>query len=176
MFTNWPGAQHTGSIHEKEKRTTVNDMQTNHDLPDSVDFLVVLSYVTAALYLVLIVMLFLTSVGDFDSGGSPTWNWPLIPARRRDIGTIYGLLALSMAFSFLIGAALARMQRWVRVVGSVGYILLAIWQLITIFNTTYYSNSLLVGPVFSIIFVGLLNSPAVKQALQSVLDTRPKRA
>ncbi|MDQ5826139.1 MAG: hypothetical protein M3441_18255 [Chloroflexota bacterium] len=142
----------------------MNDMLTVPDRPTSVTFVVVLSFVSAALYLVLIVMLSLTSIADFDSGGSPISNWPLIPARERDIASIRGLLGLSMAFSFLIGVGLSAMRRWVRVVGSVGYLLLAIWQLFTIFNTTYYSNWLMIGPVLSIIFVGVLNSRAVKQA------------
>ena len=144
----------------------MNDMLTAPDRPNSVTSLVVLSFVSAALYLVLIFMLFLTSIADFDSGGSPPSNWPLIPARRRDIATIYGILGLSMAFSFLIGVGLSAMRRWVRVVGSVGYLLLAIWQLITIFNTTYYSNWVMICPALSIIFVGVLNSRAVKQAFK----------
>jgi hypothetical protein len=69
-----------------------------------------------------------------------------------------------MAFSFLIGVGLAAMRRWVRVVGPVGYLLLAIWQLFTIFNTTYYSNWVMIGPALSIFFVGVLNSRAVNQA------------
>ena len=142
----------------------MDDMLTAPDRPNSVTFMAVLSFVSAALYLVLIFMLSLTSIPDFDSGGSPISNWPLIPARERDIASILGLLGLSMAFSFLIGVGLSAMRRWVQVVGSVGYLLLAIWQLFTIFNTTYYSNWLMIGPVLSIIFVGVLNSRAVKQA------------
>ncbi|HEX8218281.1 MAG TPA: hypothetical protein VF914_03605 [Chloroflexia bacterium] len=142
----------------------MNDRLTAPDRPNTVPVLVVLSFLGAALYLVLIFMLLLTSLADFDSGGSPISNWPLIPARERDIATICWVLGLSMAFSFLIGVGLAAMQRWVRVVGTVGYLLLAMWQLFTLFNTTYYSNWVMIGPVLSIFFAGVLNSRAVNQA------------
>ncbi|HYO50684.1 MAG TPA: hypothetical protein VEW94_12610 [Chloroflexia bacterium] len=143
----------------------MNYMLTKPDRVDTVIALVVLSFAIAALYFVLFFLLQIISIIDLDSGGSPISNWPLIPARRRELSTLGSVLLLSMAFSFLLGVGLSTMRNWVRIVGSVGYILLAIWQLITIFTGThYYTNSVVVGPVLSIIFVGVLNSRAVKQA------------
>lgn len=145
----------------------MNDMLTKPDRSNSVAFLIILSFVSAALYLLLIFMLWIASIVlalEFNFSSSPTSNWEFIPARRRDIATTGQILALSIAFSILIGVGLLMMHRWARVLGLVGYILLAISQLITIFTTTYYSNYVVMGPVISIVFVIVLNSRAVKQA------------
>jgi len=144
----------------------VNDMLTMPDRSKSVSFLVILSFVSAALHMVLIIMLGITSIGpDFDSGGSPISNWETIPSRISDITTMGWILGLSIAFNILIGVGLLMMERWARVLGLVGYILLAISQLIAIFTATYYSNYVVIGLVISIVFVIVLNRRAVKQAL-----------
>ena len=144
----------------------MNDMLTKPDQSNSVSFLVILSFVSAALHMVLIIMLGITSIGpDFDSGGSPISNWETIPSRTRDITTMGWILGLSIAFNILIGVGLLMMQRWARVLGLVGYILLAISQLITIFTPMYYTNYVVIGPVISIVFVIVLSRRAVKQAL-----------
>jgi hypothetical protein len=153
------------------------DMLETPDRPRSVVSLVTFSFVSAGLYLLMLLMLWLISSADFNAGGSPISDWPVNPARTREIASIEWVLGLSMTISFLLGIGLLTMHRWVRVVGLVGYILLAIWQLYTIFTAThYYTNCVVLSPVLSIIFVGLLNSRAVRQALQSVPDTRPKGA
>lgn len=144
----------------------MNDMLTMPDQSKSVSFLAILSFVSAALHIVLIIMLGITFIGpDFDSGGSPISNLETIPSRTRDITTMGWILGLSIAFNILIGVGLLLMQRWARVLGLVGYILLAISQLIAIFTATYYSNYVVIGPVISIVFVIVLNRRAVKQAL-----------
>lgn|GEM_PF-5818735 len=144
----------------------MNDMLTMPDRSKSVSFLVILSFVSAALHMVLIIMLGITSIGpDFDSGGSPISNWETIPSRISDITTMGWILGLSIAFNILIGVGLLMMERWARVLGLVGYILLAISQLIAIFTATYYSNYVVIGLVISIVFVIVLNRRAVKQAL-----------
>jgi hypothetical protein len=152
----------------------MTDMLAKPSRADNVIALVVLSFGIAALYLILIFLLKLIAIADLDSGGSPISNWPLIPARRRELSTIESVLGLSIVFSFLVGVGLATKRNWVRVVGSVGYIVLAICQLITIFTAThYYTNWVVICPVLSIIFVGVLNFRAVKQAFNrdNALDT-----